>query len=372
MSKVINIVTSGTLSVMMGIGVTSPAFATPDQTDTINTTAPTTINKEQLNNILIGTNPTKFSAKIYITDSNGTELIEVSKSNTTLKQALKTRDLDAGNFRTSEDKPIHENTIISNNEKIVIFQSEITGTSEIIKLPALETEKETDDLYVGETKVEYEGKDGEAVKTIITTKDLSADNSVNTENTKKREDTTTEEKLTVLIQPEAKVTLIGTKERPVVTTTPITTRPTTTTTTTPTTVSNNTVTSTEVENNPKETDSLKSTTDDATIQLILDQVGKPYILGATGPDAFDCSGLVYWIYSVNGNKKLPRTAASQGAASTPVSIENMQPGDIIWSSGHIGIYVGNGQMVHAARPGRGVVIYNVNWYLNDGMKIGRL
>ena len=349
MSKVINIVTSGMISVMLGIGATSPAFAAPDQTDT--TPTPTITNQEQLNNLL-ETDSTEFLAKIYVTDSNGTELIEVSKSNTTLKQALKTRDLDAENFRTSDDKSIDENTIISNNDKIVIFQSEITGTSEIIKLPALETEKETDELYVGETKVKHEGKDGEAVKTTITTKDLAADKSVNKNKTKKRENTTTEEKLTVLIQPEAKVTLIGTKERPV--------------------VSNNTVPSTVVENNSKEKDSLKSTTDDATIQLILDQVGKPYVWGSAGPNSFDCSGLVYWIYAVNGNKKIPRTAAGQGKASTPVSVENMQPGDIVWASGHIGIYVGNGKMVHAARPGRGVVIDDVNWYLKDGMKIGRL
>lgn len=354
MSKVINIATSGMISVMLGIGATSPAFAVPDETDA--TPTPTIINQEQLNNLLLETDPTEFLAKIYVTDSNGTELIEVSKSNTTLKQALKTRDLDAEKFRTSDDKPLDENIIISNNDKIVIFQSEITGTSEIIKLPALEIEKETDELYVGETKVEHEGKDGEAVKTTITTKDLAADKSVNKNKTRKRENTTTEEKLTVLIQPEAKVTLIGTKERPV----------------TPVTASNNTVPSTVVENNSKEKDSLKSTTDDATIQLILDQVGKPYVWGSTGPSSFDCSGLVYWIYAVNGNKKIPRTASGQGKASTPVSVENIQPGDIVWSSSHIGIYVGNGKMVHAARPGRGVVIDDVNWYLKDGMKIGRL
>ncbi len=78
------------------------------------------------------------------------------------------------------------------------------------------------------------------------------------------------------------------------------------------------------------------------------QAGKPYVYGATGPSAFDCSGLTGWAYAAVG-LHLPRTSGAQAAVMTPVS--EPMPGDLVYMPGHIGIYAGNGQMWHAPHAG---------------------
>ena len=78
------------------------------------------------------------------------------------------------------------------------------------------------------------------------------------------------------------------------------------------------------------------------------QAGKPYVYGATGPSAFDCSGLTGWAYAAVGIH-LPRTSGAQAAVMTPVS--EPMPGDLVYMPGHIGIYAGNGQMWHAPHSG---------------------
>lgn len=79
------------------------------------------------------------------------------------------------------------------------------------------------------------------------------------------------------------------------------------------------------------------------------KLGAPYVWGAAGPNAFDCSGLTSWAYAQVG-KSIPRTSYDQAAQGTPVSRNNLQPGDIIaFYSGasHVGIYAGNGRVIHA-------------------------
>jgi cell wall-associated NlpC family hydrolase len=78
------------------------------------------------------------------------------------------------------------------------------------------------------------------------------------------------------------------------------------------------------------------------------QAGKPYVYGATGSSAFDCSGLTGWAYAAVGIH-LPRTSGAQAAVMTRVS--NPMPGDLVYMPGHIGIYAGNGQMWHAPHTG---------------------
>jgi len=91
-------------------------------------------------------------------------------------------------------------------------------------------------------------------------------------------------------------------------------------------------------------------------------VGKPYVYGASGPYSFDCSGLTSYVYKQFGYS-LNRTAAGQRLNGTAVSRENLQPGDIVLfydrgytSIGHAGIYIGNGQFVHANNSSTGVII----------------
>lgn len=83
------------------------------------------------------------------------------------------------------------------------------------------------------------------------------------------------------------------------------------------------------------------------------KIGAPYVWGAAGPNAFDCSGLTSWAYAQVG-KSIPRTSYAQAAGGTPVSRANLQPGDIVaFYSGasHVGIYAGNGRVIHAINQG---------------------
>ncbi|RPF35705.1 C40 family peptidase [Streptomyces sp. TLI_185] len=83
------------------------------------------------------------------------------------------------------------------------------------------------------------------------------------------------------------------------------------------------------------------------------QIGKPYVWGATGPDSYDCSGLTQAAWKAAG-VTLPRTTYDQVNAGTTVSLGDAQPGDLIFfydDISHVGIYIGNGMMIHAPKPG---------------------
>lgn len=90
------------------------------------------------------------------------------------------------------------------------------------------------------------------------------------------------------------------------------------------------------------------------VAIAMQYVGKPYVYGASGPNAFDCSGLVQYVYAQAGIS-LPRTSYAQGSAGVHVSASEAQPGDIVYYGGHVGIYAGNGMMIDAGNPGTGVV-----------------
>ena len=98
------------------------------------------------------------------------------------------------------------------------------------------------------------------------------------------------------------------------------------------------------------------------VNYALAQVGKGYVMGTTGPSTFDCSGLMYAAYKQVGIS-LPRTSQAQFSAGTSVSKGDLQPGDLVFYYGgitHVGMYIGNGQIVHAANPRSGVVTASVN------------
>ena len=91
----------------------------------------------------------------------------------------------------------------------------------------------------------------------------------------------------------------------------------------------------------------------------MSQVGVGYRYASSVPGvAFDCSGLTSWAWGRAG-VGLPRNSRAQYAATPHVPIEQIQPGDLVFSGSpihHVGIYIGGGQMVHASQPGVGVVV----------------
>ncbi|MFD6172110.1 C40 family peptidase [Streptomyces coeruleorubidus] len=83
------------------------------------------------------------------------------------------------------------------------------------------------------------------------------------------------------------------------------------------------------------------------------QIGKPYVWGAVGPGSYDCSGLTQAAWKAAG-VTLPRTTWDQVNAGTTVSLTNARPGDLVFfydDLSHVGIYIGNGMMIHAPKPG---------------------
>jgi len=100
----------------------------------------------------------------------------------------------------------------------------------------------------------------------------------------------------------------------------------------------------------------------SAMQKALGKIGSRYRFGASGPNVFDCSGLVNWAYRSSG-KSLPRTSRAMSRVGTPVSKSALQPGDLVFfyrGPSHVGIYVGNGKIVHASNPAHPVKIADMS------------
>lgn len=100
----------------------------------------------------------------------------------------------------------------------------------------------------------------------------------------------------------------------------------------------------------------------SALQNALGKIGAPYRWGASGPSAFDCSGLVKWAYGQEG-VSLPRTSRAMASAGAPVSKAALRPGDLVLfyrPVSHVGIYVGNGQVVHASTSGSPVKVSSMD------------
>ncbi|MER7515214.1 C40 family peptidase [Streptomyces sp. NPDC126499] len=94
------------------------------------------------------------------------------------------------------------------------------------------------------------------------------------------------------------------------------------------------------------------------VEFATAQIGKPYVWGAEGPGSYDCSGLTQTAWASAG-RDIPRTSQEQWRLLPRVDVRDMRPGDLIVyykDASHIGMYVGDGMMVHAPRPGRNVTL----------------
>jgi len=92
------------------------------------------------------------------------------------------------------------------------------------------------------------------------------------------------------------------------------------------------------------------------------QLGDPYVYGAAGPSAFDCSGLTMYAWNSAG-VSLPHSSSAQYSSTRHVSISALQPGDLVFyysPISHVAIYIGGGRVVHASTAGKPVKISNLN------------
>ena len=102
------------------------------------------------------------------------------------------------------------------------------------------------------------------------------------------------------------------------------------------------------------------------INIAKQQLGKPYGWGAEGPNSFDCSGLVYYSYKNGAGITLPRASKSQASAGRYVSKSNLKAGDLVFFNtngkgiSHVGIYIGDGKMIHSTKPGDVVKTTSIN------------
>ena len=100
----------------------------------------------------------------------------------------------------------------------------------------------------------------------------------------------------------------------------------------------------------------------AAIQAALAQVGDPYVWSGTGPDGFDCSGLTMYAYGAAG-VVLPHSSRAQSEMGVQVARSELQPGDLVFfytPISHVGLYIGNGMMVHARTYGQPVAVTSVD------------
>ncbi|MFJ4363554.1 C40 family peptidase [Streptomyces chartreusis] len=100
----------------------------------------------------------------------------------------------------------------------------------------------------------------------------------------------------------------------------------------------------------------------AAFQAAQSQLGKPYVYGATGTASYDCSGLTSWAYAQAG-VSIPRTSQAQASYGTHLSMSELKVGDLVIFYGdlhHVGLYAGNGQVIHAPRSGTVVRYESIN------------
>ena len=122
----------------------------------------------------------------------------------------------------------------------------------------------------------------------------------------------------------------------------------------------------DVDGNIIDVPSVDSYNAQAVLNLAYSKKGSPYLWGATGPDKFDCSGFVQYVYINSVGVSLPRVYTDKANEGTEITRDQLQPGDLVFfttdgSGGvsHVGIYVGNGCMIHSPHSGDVVKVTDI-------------
>ena len=122
-------------------------------------------------------------------------------------------------------------------------------------------------------------------------------------------------------------------------------------------------------NNANNNNNTVSTKANEVIAYAKTLLGKPYVWGSQGPNSFDCSGFTYYVFKNKAGIVLPRTSSAQSKYGTYVSKSNLKAGDLVFfdtngandgNVSHVGMYIGNGQMIHASYGQKKIVIANFN------------
>ena len=122
-------------------------------------------------------------------------------------------------------------------------------------------------------------------------------------------------------------------------------------------------------NNANNNNNTVSTKANEVIAYAKTLLGKPYVWGAQGPNSFDCSGFTYYVFKNKAGIVLPRTSSAKSKYGTYVSKSNLKAGDLVFfdtngandgNVSHVGMYIGNGQMIHASYGQKKIVIANFN------------
>ena len=295
-----------------------------------------------------GTPKQTADATVSIVTSSGVSTLDFREESSprSLGAFLSEKGVDPSTVRTQDSKTIDQGEEIRSGTSLTLYSVESSSVETTSEVPYETDTVPSDGLYVGETEVQQEGEPGSLVTTTTTSVDLSKDPAVNPIATSGADKSTVDTRTTVTKQPTRRVVLEGTRPRP----------------------------EPEPEEAPVEaeaTDSGVALTDDASqskaVQLALSKVGSPYVWGAAGPGAFDCSGLVTWVYRTNLGYDIPRTAADQLAHGKRVGVDDLKPGMLLASTTHIVIYIGGGQVVHASTPATGVRVDSLSWALSAGL-----
>ena len=311
----------------------------------------------------------KFSATFEILDKNDEiETFHIDDPEITITDFMDSRGLDPEDYNIIDSKNTDGNRKFEKGETVTVLKDSRTTSAKEIPLKRKEERVETDTLFVGEEKVESEGKDGKAIEVAIFEYSVNDNGDIVKNNTEK--------KLTVIESPEPKKILVGTKER---LSEPVeraeledsdsgSAKADSTGSVSP--VSENSVEgsltqsehSPEVENRMNSTftyNGVERSTGDTILEIGRSQIGARYVYGSLRPGvSFDCSGLTSWAYSRIGIS-IPRTASAQKAAGKVIPKSEAQPGDLVYWPGHVGIYAGGNMVVDAGNSSKGVSERNI-------------